>query len=180
MGARRRSGSRSATPRGRALDPRVAGLLAAVDEGFDRKSWHGTTLRGSLRGLDAAAASRRPARGRHNGWELAVHAAYWKYVVWRRLTGEKRGSFPLTGSNWFARAGGTDREWMQDLALLDQMHARLREAVAALDPERIDRPVDRTSVTPAWLVRGIAAHDLYHAGQVQLIKRLQRPRPVSG
>jgi hypothetical protein len=24
------------------------------------------------------------------------------------------------------------------------------------------------------LVRGIAAHDLYHAGQIQLLKRLQR------
>ena len=174
-----RRGSRAAsTPARRRADPRVVGgLLAGVDEAFDRKSWHGTTLRGALRGLSAARALRRPAQGRHNIWELAVHAAYWKYVVWRRLAGEKRGSFPLTGSNWFVRDDGTEREWKQDLALLDQMHVRLRAAVAALDPRRVDRPIDGSTVTPAWLVRGIAAHDLYHAGQIQLVKRLTRPCP---
>jgi hypothetical protein len=77
--------------------------LAALDEAFDRKAWHGTNLRGSVRGLDARDAAWRPGRGRHNIWELVVHAAYWKYTVRRRLTGEKRGSFPLPGSNWFTR-----------------------------------------------------------------------------
>ena len=61
-------------------------LAALVDEGFDRKSWHGTTLLGSLRGLTEEQASWRPAPGRHNIWELAVHCEYWKYAVRRTLT----------------------------------------------------------------------------------------------
>jgi hypothetical protein len=85
------------------MDDVVAVLLAAIDQAYDRKSWHGTNLRGSLRGLPARRATWRPAPGRHNVWEIAVHAAYWKYVVWRRLTGEPKGSFPLKGSNVAAR-----------------------------------------------------------------------------
>ena len=64
-------------------------LLAAIDEAYERKAWHGTNLRGALRGVTARQAAWRPAAGRHNLWEIALHAAYWKYAVRRRLTGEK-------------------------------------------------------------------------------------------
>jgi len=157
-----------------ALAPEVKVLVDLVDEAFDRRSWHGTNLRGSLRGLREADAKWRPGAGRHNIWEIAVHAAYWKYAVWRRLTGGKRGQFPHEGSNWFPRPDASGRSWREDLALLGEMHARLREAVAQLDPAALDRRAKGT-VTTAGLVRGIAAHDLYHAGQIQLLKRL-RPR----
>ena len=83
------------------LHPSMALLLDLVDEAFDRAAWHGPTLRGALRGVTAKQAAWRPARGRHNIRELALHAAYWKYAVRRRLTGEARGSFSLAGSNWF-------------------------------------------------------------------------------
>jgi hypothetical protein len=58
-----------------------------------------------LRGMTAEESAWRPADGRHNAWEVAVHCAYWKYIVWRKLTGVKRGSFPLKGSDWFQRPG---------------------------------------------------------------------------
>ncbi len=53
-------------------------LLDALDEAYDRRSWHGTNLRGSLRGLSRDVLRWRPATDRHNVWELVVHAAYWK------------------------------------------------------------------------------------------------------
>src|SRR5512139_2602653 len=92
------------------LDSRLIMLLDGLDEAFDRRSWHGTNLRGSLRGLPASAAAWRPGPRRHNIWEIAVHAAYWKYTIWRKLEGAARGSFPFAGSNWFARpaSGSTD------------------------------------------------------------------------
>lgn len=155
------------------LAPEVQLLVDLVDEAFDRHSWHGTTLRGSLRGLREAELTWRPGAGRHNIWEIAVHAAYWKYAVWRRLTGGTRGRFPLEGSNWFARPAQSGRTWREDLALLGDMHSRLRDAVARLDPATLRRR-GRGVFTTAALVRGIAAHDLYHAGQIQLVKRLGR------
>jgi DinB superfamily len=143
-------------------------LLANLDSAYDRKSWHGTTLRGSIRGLATAEAWWRPAAGRHNIWELTAHAAYWKYAVRRRLRGGKRGSFAIKGSNWFpAPAAEDENSWGEVVALLDAEHRALRDAVAGLRPRALDQKT-------AMLVYGVAAHDLYHAGQIQLIKRLGR------
>jgi len=91
--------------------------------------------------------------------------------VWRLLSGAKRGSFELPGSNWFTRRGADARTWRADLERLDRMHEQLRDAVADLAPRDLSAR-GKGHYTIADLVTGIAAHDLYHAGQIQLIKRL--------
>ena len=153
-------------------------LLQILDEGYEKKAWHGPNLRGTLRGVGAQQAAWRPGPERHNIWELAVHAAYWKYANWRRLTGEKRGSFALAGSNWIVRPEiPTEKAWRADLALLDAEHRRLRAAVEKIRPAALSRR--RVTGSPhraATLVYGIAHHDVYHAGQIQLLKRLFRDR----
>lgn len=148
-------------------------LLQMIDQAFDRQSWHGTNLRGSVRRVTAAQAAWRPAPERHNIHELIVHAAYWKYAVRRRLTGEKRGSFPLTGSDWFLRPSEPDPAlWKEDLALLADMHRSLRSVVSEIEPATLDRITPGAKVSNLKLITGVAAHDLYHAGQIQLLKRL--------
>jgi hypothetical protein len=154
-------------------DPQVAQLLALVDEAFDRRSWHGTNLRGALRGLTPAQAVWRPDPVRLNVWELTAHAAYWKYAVRRRLTGEKRGRFPLRGSNFFpVPAPVSAAAWRNTVALLRDEHDRLRQTVASLRDAVLATPVGKGRDTVGGLIRGVAAHDLYHAGQIQLLKRL--------
>jgi uncharacterized damage-inducible protein DinB len=152
-------------------------LLRILDEAYERSAWQGPNLRGSLRGVKAASAAWRPGPKRHNIWELVVHSAYWKYAVWRKLTGEKRGSFAPKGSNWFLRPElPTEKAWREDLALLDATHRRLREAVAGLrDTDLSGRPrgSKRTADT---LVYGVASHDVYHTGQIQMLKRLWTDR----
>lgn len=153
----------------------ISVLLRNLDEAYRARSWHGTNLRGSIRGLTAAQAAWRPGPQRHNIREIVVHAAYWKYVVRRRLTGEKRGSFPLKGSNWFARNDGTDAaSWKRDVALLDAMHASLVATVRGVHESVLPRRPGGSRFTHVQTILGIAAHDLYHAGQIQLIKRLMR------
>ncbi|MFZ2492067.1 MAG: DinB family protein [Thermoanaerobaculia bacterium] len=155
------------------MDQSIAILLRMMDEAFDRKSWHGTNLRGSIRGLSADEAIWRPGSGRHNVWEVALHAAYWKYTVRRRLLGEKRGSFPLEGSNWFARDEADEALWRSDVALLVATHRTLRDAVAQLAPRDLEKAASGGKTSILTLVTGIAAHDLYHAGQIQLLKRMR-------
>jgi hypothetical protein len=150
-------------------------LLASIDQAFDRKSWHGTNLRGSIRGLDFETAKWQPSPNRHSIWELVVHAAYWKYVVERRVTADKRGSFPLRGSNFFPRpvAGIDDRhQWKSDIELLVTIHRQLRSTVETLSPADLPKLAHGGKETILNLILGIAAHDLYHAGQIQLLKRL--------
>lgn len=140
-------------------------LIEILERGYQRQSWHGTNLRGSIRGLKPDQAVWRPAANRHNVYELVLHTAYWKYAVRRRLTGEKRGSFPIKGSNWFGTPSPLSlAEWRDAVGLLHQQHGLMMEAIAA-DPA--------AALRRKRMVFGIAAHDLYHAGQIQLVKRLQ-------
>lgn len=146
-------------------------LLDLLDEAFDKKSWHGPNLRGSIRGVTAEQAAWRPAPKRHNIWELTLHAAYWKYVVRRRISGEKRGSFVLSGSNFFERPTElTEAAWKKDVAILTTQHRELLAAVARLPLQHTNQ---KNWTAVLHLVRGAAAHDLYHAGQIRLLRRLQ-------
>ncbi len=157
------------------MDPRIALLLESLDRGYNLSSWHGPNLRGALKGVRADLAAKRPGRDRHNIWEVAVHCAYWKYVVRRRLLGEKRGSFPLKGSNFFLRPEGRtglEKAWTEDMGLLEEVHQSLRDAVATFDPVQLDVKAKGGGSTAQRMILGVAAHDIYHAGQIQLVKRL--------
>ncbi len=150
-------------------------LMHLIDQAYDHKAWHGTNLRGSIRGLTIEQSLWRPAPNRHNIWEIVVHAAYWKYIVRRRTLGEKKGSFPLKGSNWFTRDKGlADTDWRSDIALLEETHRSLREAIATLKPKDLSVIPTGSKVSNLAILHGIASHDLYHAGQIQLLKRLQK------
>lgn len=157
---------------GTTASPEISALLALLDEAYNRQAWHGPNLRGSLRGLSAKHALWRPAAERKNIWEIALHAAYWKYAVLRLLTGQKRGSFPLAGSNWFPRVVADDAAWKADLKLLDRIHAELREKVAGLHPKLLVTKPAGSKHTYRRLIQGAALHDVYHAGQIQTLKRL--------
>jgi len=144
-------------------------VLTLLDEAYEKKTWHGPNLKQSLKGVPARQAAWRPGPGRHNIWELALHAAYWKYAVRRRIEGGKRGSFVLKGSNFFARpekGKATEAAWSADKKLLGREHRALRAAIAK---------VLRTSRGAKFLrqLYGVAFHDIYHAGQIRLLRRLQ-------
>jgi uncharacterized damage-inducible protein DinB len=156
-------------------DARIPLLLALLDQAYEARAWHGTTLRGALRGLTPARALWRPGTRRHCVWELLLHCAYWKYAVRRRLDGEPRGAFARAPSNWPRLPAKRDAaDLRRDLALLDREHRALRESVARLTTRELEAP----SPTGQWrvieMIHGVAAHDLYHTGQIQLIKRLMR------
>ena len=148
-----------------------AHLLASLDRAYDGRSWHGPNLKRALRGLTPAVAFFRPGPERHAIYDLALHAAYWKYVVRRRLSGEKRGSFALAGSNFFfAPSRPSAKELAAAQSLLEREHRALRELVEEL-PERVfSARFGRW--TGEAMISGAAAHDLYHAGQIQLLRKL--------
>ena len=148
-------------------------LLQMLDDAYDHHAWHGTNLRGALRGVTAEEAQWRPANGRHNIWELALHCAYWKYTVRRRITGEKRMSFARKGSDWFPLPDEpSERAWREDLALLESEHRALRALISKLTPEQLHEKRHRR-YTNMQMLYGVASHDLYHCGQIQLLKRLE-------
>jgi len=166
---------RCADPRAQLTTPNplVALLLRVMDQAYDQKSWHGTTLRGALRGLTAEEVLWRPGPNRHNIWELTLHAAYWKYIVRRRLAGDSVGSFERKPSNWPDIPQPPDSSaWKRDVSFLESEHRKLRDLVAGLGAAALSVRSPRGVWTAAEEIHGVAAHDLYHTGQIQLIKRL--------
>ena len=150
------------------MDSRSA-LLALFDEAFDKKAWHGPNLWQSLKGVTAEEAAWRPGPGRHNIWEEALHAAYWKYAVRLRLEGGKRGSFAFKGSNFFPRPEPgklTAAAWREDKELVKQEHQLLRQALIRSIPKQLSRQLGH-------MLWGVAFHDVYHAGQIRLLRRLR-------
>ncbi len=152
----------------------MALLLRIFDESYDHKAWHGPNLKGAIRRLSADQADWRPQPSRHSIAEQVVHCAYWKYAVRRRLRGDKRGSFALKGRNWFAiPAPLSEPDWKGFVALLESEHRLLRAEIAAFPIERLNEFPAGGKVPFVSLLHGIALHDVYHAGQIQLLKRLQ-------
>jgi uncharacterized damage-inducible protein DinB len=148
-------------------------LQEMLDHAFRGRGWHGTTLAGALRGVTPAQALWRPARGRHNIWELVLHTAYWKYAVRRRLMDEPAGGFPRSPSNWpAAPARPSTTQWRADRQLLRATHDQLLEAVRNFPTRRLSEQAPGGHWRYGELIHGVAGHDLYHTGQIQLIKRL--------
>lgn len=148
---------------------RIADMIRALlDEAYEKRTWHGPNLRQSIRGVTAEQAAWRPGPRRHNIWEVTLHAAYWKYVMRRRIEGEKRGSFALKGSNFFPRPEPnklSEVAWAADRELLDREHRALAKTIdKLLKASRAEKFLPQL-----W---GVAFHDVYHAGQIRLLRRL--------
>jgi hypothetical protein len=143
-------------------------ILTLLDEAYEKRTWHGPNLKRAIRGVTAKQAAWRPGIGRHNIWEETLHAAYWKYAVRRRIEGGKRGSFALKGSNFFVRpekGKSTEAAWRADKGLLEREHRAMRAAIVKVLPTARAQKLLRQ-------LYGVAFHDVYHAGQIRLLRRL--------
>ena len=159
------------------MDERVRLLLEVFDQAYAAPSWHGTPLKGTIRGITARQALWRPGPKRHCIWDLVLHTAYWKCVVRRRLLRDPKISFPREGANFPALPDKpNDAAWKRDRALLDEQHRLLREAIARLQPAHLTRRGWRSKWRVKAEIYGIASHDLYHAGQIQILKTLMKRR----
>ena len=152
------------------LDRIGNGILSrTLAEGYGPGAWHGNDLKASLADVTPAIAFRRPGAGRHNIAEIALHHAYCVHDVRGRISGIAPEPFALDGADWVELNEPSSVSWPRIAEIVDGEQRQLGEAVAALgagassplgESERFD------------LVLGITAHAIYHAGQIQLIKKL--------
>jgi DinB family protein len=146
-----------------------AGRLEArvLREGYGPGAWHGADLKAALADVTPAMALWRPSTARHNIAEIALHHAYCARSVRGQLTGTPPEPFVLDGDDWFAVADERTLSWKRILEVVEQEQERLSAAVASGRAPAFDE-AERFN-----LVLGITCHAIYHAGQVQLLKKLQ-------
>jgi uncharacterized damage-inducible protein DinB len=144
---------------------RIADQLARSLRG---DAWHGPSLSELLEDVSAEDAARHPVPGAHSIGELVLHVAVWQDVIRRRLTGDSRA---LTDEeNWRGFAGGDDA-WREAKDSLRNSTELLMTAASALAESDLDEPILPGYSTRYVSLHGAVQHNLYHAGQIALLKR---------
>jgi hypothetical protein len=140
-----------------------------IRRAYDGDAWHGPPLRAVLVGVSAEVAEAGPIRGAHTIREIVRHAIFWHDGVRRRLGGEVVA--PQGDEEWPAADDAGESGWRRELADLERAHAALLEAVGRLDVDDLERPVPGHPYNVYILLHGLVQHNLYHAGQIALLKK---------
>jgi len=144
---------------------------------FDGSAWHGPALLELLRDVDAATAAAKPLPRVHSIWELVLHIAAWDGAVLRRLGGEK---LQLKAAQNFPRVTRTtESAWRQAVAETKRTHDALVRTVAALPAKRLRDRAPGKRYDFYHMLHGLAQHELYHAGQIAILKKAVWGQPPS-
>jgi hypothetical protein len=159
----------SATTIGQTVVP--DGIQARIlDEGYGPGAWHGADLKAALADVTADLAFWRPAAGRHNIAEIALHHAYCVRSVRAQLSGAQPEPFLIHGDDWFDLPDPTVLGWPEIKAVVAEQQRSLAALVGDIGGGRAQPSMSGGECFN--LVLGITCHAVYHAGQVQLIKKL--------
>lgn len=143
------------------------------ERAFAGEAWHGPAVLELLEGVTAAQAAAHPIPGAHSIWELTLHIAAWEDACRRRLEGDPaqlgddENFPPITDTS--------EAAWERTKQELRAKHQRLLDAIATVDDSRLDQPIMDSSQIPFSSVyvtlHGGVQHDLYHAGQIAILKK---------
>ena len=147
-----------------------ARIADQLHRAFNGHAWHGPALLELLNDVDAATAAAKPLPDVHSIWELVLHIAAWDRAGSRRLAGEMaklkgNANFPLVPT------APTESAWREAVAATIHTHETLVETVAALSDKRLRDQVPGKPYDFYHMLHGIAQHELYHAGQIALLKK---------
>jgi uncharacterized damage-inducible protein DinB len=132
-------------------------------------AWHGPSVLESLAGLSAAQAASHPIAGAHSIWELVLHLRSDYDLVLRRLAGD--GHKLTAAEDWPACPAPTEENWEKTVRELKLQNEKLRQMVRDFPDERLDDPlVPEVPYTAYTQFIGVTQHNLYHAGQIALLK----------
>jgi uncharacterized damage-inducible protein DinB len=147
---------------------RIADQLARA---FDGNAWHGPAMLELLADVDAATAAARPLKGVHSIWELVLHVAAWDGAALRRLSGEK--CQPKGPANFPPVTNPTAAAWRNAVVEMRRTHQSLVKTVAGLSDARLRDRVPGKRYDFYHMLHGMAQHELYHAGQIAILKKAQ-------
>jgi uncharacterized damage-inducible protein DinB len=148
----------------------VERIVDQLQRAFAGEAWHGPSLQEVLEGVSTEQAVRRPLPLAHTIWEIVLHIAGWKSVVHRRLSGEVIGDV-ADDQDWPPVGERSEAAWRKTVEELERCHQQLRQAVAQLTDERLGETVPAKGYSVYAMLHGILQHDLYHAGQIALLKK---------
>src|SRR5688572_1698297 len=146
---------------------RINSQLKRAQQG---QAWHGSSLRELLEGMTAEQAAANPLPDAHSVWELVNHIIAWEQIARRRLEGAEEIAIP-DEVNFPPVTDMSEAAWQTTLQSLESSHRGLRESIKKIDDARLEEITPGTSYSIYVLLHGVIQHDLYHAGQIALLKK---------
>jgi uncharacterized damage-inducible protein DinB len=147
----------------------VARIHDQLVRAYRGEAWHGAPVRDLVEGVNAKQAARRVLPNAHTIWEIVLHISAWQRAVLGRLQGRE---LQLTAEeDWPPVAGASEAGWKAALAELEETHRLLADAVKLLDEAALERTVPGKLYSVYFMLHGVIQHDLYHAGQIALLKK---------
>ena len=149
-------------------------LADQIRRAFEGTAWHGDSVLELLAGVNAKTAAAKPIKGAHSIWELLLHIAAWDDAVRRHIGGE---AVDLSDAQNFPPVKDvSEAAWRQAVESVKQTHNELIKAVAVFPDARLQDPVPGKTENYYnffYLFSGIVQHEIYHAGQISLLKKFQ-------
>jgi len=143
-----------------------------LQRAFEGNAWHGPGVRELMADVTAAQAAGRPLPTAHSIWEIVLHMATWERVVYRRLQGETVVNLPME-QDWPPVRDSSEAAWHQAVRDLEQANHDLRAAIAQSTEARLADMAPGKDHSVYVMLHGIIQHDLYHAGQIAILKKAQ-------
>lgn len=138
---------------------------------YEGNAWHGPSVREALAGITAEQAHARPLRNAHSIWELVRHIAVWEDAGRRRLQGDRAQIEISSPQDWPLADDTSEAAWEQAKAALERGHEALVETIEGVPEARLDEPILEGMSTVYVTLHGVIQHDLYHAGQIAMLKK---------
>jgi len=152
------------------VDHELDRLTTQLTRSFDGEAWHGPGILETLKDVTAEMAYSHPIADAHSIWELVLHLGGTYGLVLRRLRGEDAQLAP--SEDWPPVPSPTPAGWQEAIRSLQERHAQLLAAIRSFSPRRLDRPLSAGAPYSAYVqFIGVTQHDLYHAGQIMLLRK---------
>ncbi len=151
----------------------TARIADQLERAYSGKAWHGPSLRYLLRGISAGQAAKRPIPNAHTIWELVLHIAAWDRVVCERILGGKTTELPPE-ENFPTVTDTSETAWKKALQELDRQHRALVAAMRKFPDAKLNLKLGGGDYSYYITMHGAVQHDLYHAGQIAILKKLMK------
>jgi uncharacterized damage-inducible protein DinB len=145
-------------------------IKSQLRRAYEGPAWHGPSLKELLSDVTAEKAARRPLGLAHSIWELVNHIGAWERIVRLRITSPPAVE-PSDEENFPPVNDTSEAAWAETLVRLEEGNRALRDTIAELDEARLADMVPGTEYNVYFMLHGVIQHDLYHAGQIALLKK---------
>ena len=146
-------------------------ILDQLKRSFEGNAWHGPAVREVLAGITVVQASARPIANGHSIWELVRHIAVWEDVGRRRLEGDRAAIEISSTQDWPPPDNTSEAAWEGTKTALERGHQALYQAISRVPESRLNEPVLEGMSTVYVTLHGVIQHNLYHAGQIAILKK---------